>query len=169
MDICVKLFNKRILFLITFILAIFLNATPVYANVIWPSLYIISGMMSWWIIAAGLIIEFIFIKIFTKDSYIKSVIMDITINTISSLVGIVVIPLTGILIELIYILFDIGGWNILHWILGYLFTVFCNAAIESLALTLIFKKIYKKVFWWMFCANIFSVIMCILKIEEIIK
>jgi hypothetical protein len=164
----VKFFNNKVFFFIIFILIIFLNTTPLYANVIWPSIYILEGMMTWWIIAAGIIIEFIFIKIFTKDSYKKSIIMDITINAISTLVGIIAIPLSGLLIELISIPFNTGTFDISHWIIDFLFAVLCNTAIESLALKLIFKKIYKKVFWWVFCSNIFSVIICILKVSKII-
>jgi hypothetical protein len=162
-----KLSNKKY-FLSFFILTIFINTTPVYANIIWPSLYILEGMMTWWIIAIGLIIEFIFIKIFTKDNYIKSIIMDITINAISSLIGIIAIPLTGFLIELAFIPFNNGTFHISHWILDYLLTIFCNAVIESLALKLIFSKTYKKIFWWIFCANTFSVVICVLKISKII-
>jgi hypothetical protein len=163
-----KLFKKKTFCIIILILAIFLNTTPLYANMTWPSLYILEGMMTWWIIAAGIIIEFIFIKIFTRDGFKKSIIMDISMNTISALVGIVAIPLSGILVELIFIPFDTGTFHISHWILDYLFTILCNTAIESLVLKIIFKKIYKEIFWWIFCANIFSVMICFIKISKII-
>jgi hypothetical protein len=163
-----KLFKKKAFCIIILILAILLNTTPIYANVIWPSIYIMEGMMTWWIIAAGIIIEFIFIKLFTRDGFIKSIIMAISMNAISALVGIVAVPLSGVLVELIFIPFNMGSFHISHWILDYLLTILCNASIESLVLKVMFKKIYKKIFWWIFCANIFTVAICFMKISKII-
>jgi hypothetical protein len=151
------------------ILIMFLNTTHTYANVIWPSLYISDGMRTWWIIIAGLVVEFLFLKIFTKDNYIKSVFMDIIMNTISTLVGIIVIPLIGLLGEIMFIpfdsLFNTGTFDIHHWILAFLLTILCNTVIEDFSLKLIFKKSFKKMFLWLFCANFISVLLCALKIK----
>jgi hypothetical protein len=136
--------------------------------VIWPSVYIQNGMITWWVIIVGLLFEFIVIKIFTKDKYLKSVIMVITVNAISTLVGIVAIPLSGIIGELIFMpinqIFNIGTFHISHWIFAFLLAVLCNTLIEGLALKFIFKKIFKQTFLWLFCANILSVLLCALKI-----
>jgi hypothetical protein len=90
-------------------------------------------------------------------------------NVISTLVGIIAIPLTGILGEIIFFrideIFKIGSFHISHWILDFILTVLCNTIIEGLSLKLIFKKTFKKIFLWLFCANIISVLICALKIS----
>jgi hypothetical protein len=163
-----KFFQKKVYRIIILVLLIFPMPISVYANVIWPSVYISEGMLTWWIIIAGLLIEFIFIKIFTKDTYIKCLIIDIVINTISTLIGIVLIPISGIIGEIILLPFDnvfnTGTFHISHWIFAFVLTVFCNTIIEALALKIIFKKNFRKIFWLVFCANIFSVIICVIKI-----
>jgi hypothetical protein len=154
------------------ILIMFLNTMPAYANLIWPSVYISEGMMTWWIIIAGLVGEFIVLKIFTRDNYFKSMLMVVIMNIISTLVGIVAIPLTGLLGEIVLLpidsLLNIGTFHISHWILSFLLTVLCNAVIESFSLKLIFKKVFKEIFLWIFCANIISVLLCALKISKIL-
>jgi hypothetical protein len=90
-------------------------------------------------------------------------------NIISTVVGIIAIPLTGILGEIIFIpinkIFNIGTFHISHWILAFIFAVLCNTVIEGLSLKLIFKKVFTKLFLWLFCANIISVLLCVLKIS----
>jgi hypothetical protein len=160
-------FTKRSVLRFLLIILLFSITAPVYANVIWPSLYIAEGLRIWWIILIGLLIEFIFVKIFTKDSYLKSALMTIVMNIISTLIGIIAIPLIGFVGEaILYPLDEIFGWStfdIPHWIFSFFLTVLCNTAIEALALKIIFKKIYKKIFLWLFIANSFSVIISILK------
>ena len=48
--------------------ALFLFSAPAFADVVWPSLYIVGGMMSAKVIIAGLLIEFWFVKFFTKTT-----------------------------------------------------------------------------------------------------
>jgi hypothetical protein len=160
---------KKKWFYIVLILALFLRPTPIYANMIWPSLYIAEDFRTWWIIVTGLLIEFIFVKIFTKDSYFKSALMAIIINLISTLIGIIAIPLSGIIGEFIFIpidlLFKLGSFHISHWILAFLLTVLCNTVIEALTLKIIFKKIFKNIFLWLFIANSISVIICAIKMS----
>ena len=158
---------KKLFLLLVFVFL--LGTNSIYANMIWPSLYISEGMRIWWIIAIGLVIEFIFVKLFTKDNYLKSIIMVITMNLISALVGFVAIPLVGILGEIILFpidsIFNLGTFHISHWIFAYLLTASCNASIETLVLKFIFKKIYKNIILWLFCANVFSVIICAIKLS----
>jgi hypothetical protein len=135
---------------------------------IWPSAYIQMGLLVWWIIISGLLVEFIFIKFFTKDSYLKCAIMAITINAISTLLGltIYVVSFWGFIVEIMLYpidrIFNIGTFHISHWILAILGAALCNTLIEGLALKFIFKKIFKKIFLWLFVANLISVIFVIL-------
>ena len=155
---------------IVFILLLFIKPTPVYANMIWPSVYIAEGMRTWWIILAGLLIEYIFIKIFIKENYLKSLIITIVINFISTLIGIIAIPLIGIFGELILIPFDsifnTTTFHLSHWIFAYILIILLNTSIEALSIKIIFKKIFRKVFLWLLIANIFSVILSVFVITS---
>jgi hypothetical protein len=133
----------------------------------WPGLIIIfEGMSKWWIIIIGLIIEIIFIKIFTKDKILKSIIMGITINAISAIIGLIltfhIIGLMPLFIllpfqSLLKSLFEYKYFSPVHLILFYALIIFCNTLIEGFALGKIFKKEFKKIFLWLLIANIFSV------------
>ncbi len=129
------------------------------ANVIWPSLFIVESYYTWYVIALGLIIEFFASKLFLKTSWGKSAITTLTMNTISALAGIVLIPASGILVEII--LLPWKGME-LRVILDYILAVLCNVLIEGAVLKWIFKYPFKKNFLWLLGANALSVIISIL-------
>ena len=141
-------------------------STPVFANMIWPSLYIAESMLTWWIILFGIIIEFIFVKIFIKDNYFKSAIMTVVMNTFSAIIGIVMIPISGLIGEIILIpidlIFALGTFSLPHIIFSYLMAALCNVLIEGLVLKIIFKKEFKKIFLWLYIANVISVAISII-------
>ena len=161
---------KKLFSGIIFTILFLIKPTPAHANMIWPSLYIAEGMRTWWIILVGLLIEYIFIKIFIKDNYLKSLIITIVINIISTLIGIIAIPLVGIFGELILIPFDsifnTYTFHISHWIFAYMLIILLNTSIETLFIKIIFKKVFKDVFLWLLFANIFSVILSVFVITS---
>lgn len=143
------------------ILSICLMLMPVTAsaNMVWPSLYIVKGLNSWYIILCGLITEFVFIKIFAKQTWLKAAVISFVMNVISALAGLILIPVSGIIGELILLPFGGGTFALSHWILSYILAVFSNVMLEGLSIRYIFKL--KKVFWWLLLANAISVIICI--------
>jgi len=130
------------------------------ANMIWPSVYIIDQYYSWYVILIGLIVEFFAIKQFLKVNWGKSALIAISMNLISALTGIVLIPISGIVVEFLTIPFGGGTFQLSHWILDYIAAVLCNVFIEGLVLKLIFKYPFKKIFWWLLGANAISVMVC---------
>lgn len=136
------------------------------ADMIWPSLYVAQGMRSWLVILAGLIIEFLVVKLFTKQSWPKSLLISVVINGISTIVGVALIPITGLLGELIMIpadlIFDINTFHTSHWAMAYIMVVVCNVFVEGIAIKLIFKMNFTKNYLWLYIANILSVAICIL-------
>lgn len=132
------------------------------ANMVWPSLYIAEGMRSWYVILIGIIAEIIFVKYFLKHSYLKSVSIAFVMNLISTILGVVAIPLSGFIGEILMIPFDTGTFHPTHWLMSYIFAVFSNVLIEGFTVKIIFKHSFKKMFWWLFVANAISVIVCIL-------
>lgn len=145
-----------------FLLLLLLIALPfsVKANMIWPSVYIISQYYSWYVILFGLIVEFFAIKLFLNVKWWKSALIAISMNLISALTGIVLIPISGIIVEFLTLPFGGGTFQLSHWILDYIAAVLCNVIIEGLVLKFIFKYPFKKNFWWLFVANAISVLIC---------
>lgn len=134
----------------------------VSANMVWPSLYIAEGMRSWYVILIGLLIEIIFVKFFLKETYLKSVLIAFIMNLASTVLGVFVIPLSGFIGEVLMIPFGTGTFHPTHWFMSYVFAILSNVLIEGLTIKIIFKKEFKKMFWWLCVANAISVIICIL-------
>lgn len=135
-----------------FFLLISLLLMPIYvsANMVWPSLYIAEGMRSWYVILIGLAIEVVFVKWFLKEPFYKSVLIAFIMNLVSTVLGVFVIPLSGLIGEILMIPFRTGTFDPTHWLISYVFAVISNALIEGLTVKIIFKYQFKKMFWWLF-------------------
>ncbi len=132
------------------------------ANMVWPSLYIAEGMRSWYVISVGLVFEIIFVKGFLKQTYLKSVLIAFVMNLVSTVLGVVAIPLSGFIGEILMIPFDTGTFHPSHWLMSYVFAVLSNVLIEGLTVKFIFKHKFRIMFLWLCVANAISVIICIL-------
>ena len=154
-----KITEKKKSFFVLLICFILMPITA-SANVVWPSLYIAEGLRSWYIILSGLIIEFAFIKFFAKQTWLEAALISFVMNTISTVVGIILIPASGLLGEIMLIPFGKGTFALSHWVLSYILAVLGNVLIEGLSVRYIFK--IKKAFWWLLFANAISVVICIL-------
>ncbi len=160
--------RKRVACLLALLLTVI--PTVAFANVVWPTLYIMTGIMSWYIILAGLIIEFLFIKIKLKESYIKSGVMAVLMNLASTIIGFILIPASGFIVTIAVGPFDVfldkipiqNFFGIFLWTLSYIVTILSNVLVEGLTLKLIFKKSFKINFWWLTIANALSVLLAIL-------
>ena len=154
--------KKNQIILSVLFLTLFL-ATPVYADVVWPALYLVVRMVSWWAILLGLIIEYLFVRKLTGFSIRKSVIVDLSMNTASTLLGMILIPVTGIAWEfspgmIIYRMFNIGTFDPGTWIATLFFAAFINAFIENFIVWKFFKcQLGWRGFWWLSLANGLSV------------
>lgn len=153
--------NKRIIALLILINTFFAQA--VFADVVWPAIFLENRMMSWWAILFGLLIEYLFIRFLLKTSIRQSIIITTIMNVISCLLGIIVIPLSGMAWEifpgiLIYKIFHIGTFNPGTWIATFIMSVVINGGIETCVITKVFKrKIGKKGFWLLCAVNALSI------------
>ena len=129
---------------------------------VWPSLYIAEGMRSWYVILIGLVIEAVFVKWFLKEPFHKSALISFIMNLVSTVLGVVAIPLSGFIGEFLMIPFGTGTFHLTHWLMSYVFAVISNVLIEGFTVKIIFKHKFKKMFWWLCVANAISVIICIL-------
>ncbi len=156
--------NERQRFITAMTLLFIALPTVVSANVVWPSLYIVTGIMSWYIILAGLITEVLFIRFIVKPTWVKSIIMAVGMNIASAVIGIFLIPFTGLVAALVYGLMPFAGgtFDLVLWGMSYVLAVLSNVLIEGLFLKLVFKLRFKKNFLWLLIANALSVILAIL-------
>lgn len=145
------------------LLLLFLSVPLIaFANVIWPSIYILSQVYCWYVIVAGLVVEFFAVKFFGKASWGRSAVITAVMNAVSALVGWVLIPVSGILTEFLLFPFEQATFHLSHWIVDYVFVALVNTCVEGLSIKLIFKYSFKRVFWWLFAANAVSVILSVL-------
>ncbi|MHB8137854.1 MAG: hypothetical protein ACYDGO_05635 [Smithellaceae bacterium] len=144
-------------------LLILFVASPACADVVWPALYLISRMVTWWSIAVGLVVEYLFVRQLTQFDIKKSIIVDLSMNVASCLVGIILIPLLGVGWEVfpgivLYKMFGIGTFNPGTWTATFLIAVFVNAFLENFVINKGFKKTLGwRGFWWLSIANGVSV------------
>lgn len=68
--------SKKLIFLILCLFSLFI-ASPAHADVVWPALYLISRMATWWSISLGLLVEYLFVRKLTGFDIKKSIIVDI--------------------------------------------------------------------------------------------
>ena len=126
-----------------------LIALPANADIVWPSLYITKGMLSLKIIFLGLIIELLFVKYFTKINWKKASIITLIMNLITTALGIILIPISGLGIEFVfdfvfhaYDKFGIGTFHWSHWLVSYILVIFINTLIEGLFIKLVLSELY---------------------------
>lgn len=157
---------KNFIFILSLITV---TSLPVYADLIWPSLYIAKGMLSIKVILLGLFIELFFVKYFTKADWKKASIITFLMNLITTLLGMIFIPLSGLGSEFVfdfvfhaYDKFGIGTFHWSHWLASYLLVILINTFIEGLFIKLTLKIKLLKTFWWLLTANSISVFLCFL-------
>lgn len=138
-------------------------ATPAFANMVWPALYLETRLFTWWAIGIGLLVELLAIRIIFNISWRRSAIASIAANAGSALLGLPLIPLAGIAWEFfpgsLYMgLLDWGTFNPVTWAATFVIACLLNAFIEGFILRRWFKlPVGKKQFWLLVLANAVSV------------
>ncbi|HKP82194.1 MAG TPA: hypothetical protein VJT69_09255 [Pyrinomonadaceae bacterium] len=138
-------------------------AHTIFADVIWPALFLESRLRSTWIILAGLVIEYFVVWRVTSLGAWRSILADVAINIASTVLGIVLIPLAGIAWEFfpgifLYKIFNLGTFNPATWTVTFCMAVVINAALEMTVLRIWFQQHFgKDLFGWLCLANALSV------------
>jgi hypothetical protein len=139
------------------------HMTPMLADMIWPAAFLESRLLSAWVISAGLLIEYFFVWRVTPLGGWRSLLADLAMNAASTLLGIILIPLAGIIWEVfpgivLYRLFDLGTFNPGTWAATFLMAVLINAGLEMAVLRFGFGQLRGGgLFWWLCLANALSV------------
>jgi hypothetical protein len=133
------------------------------ADVVWPALYLENRLLSVLPISVGLIAEWIFLFFGGFGlSWKKSIIVDVVMNTVSSVVGIALIPALGLLWELgpgslVNHIFNVGTFNPVSWIATFMIAVSASTAIEAAVVRWAFKIPLGWNRFWVLCgANAIS-------------
>ena len=136
---------------------------PVLANLVWAALFLEGQLLTVPVVAAGLVIEYFFVRRLTGFSLKRSALTDAVMNAASLLLGIVLIPFAGLVWEftlglLIYELFDLGSFSYVSWTATFVLAVLVNAAVENFVLRRFFKlEKTRAAFGWLCLANALSV------------
>ena len=158
--------KKRIFAIVPLFILLF--QTAAYANLVWPSIYIAEGMRSLYVILLGLFVETVFVKIFEKQTWLRAVLISVIMNLVSTLLGIILIPAIGFLGTLLLgslseVIPALGNtFDTPLWIFSYILTIFTNVLVEGYTTQFTAKIPFRKMFWWLLCANTVSVLICIL-------
>ena len=136
---------------------------PVFADFVWAALVLEGRLFAIPVILAGLVIEYFFVRKLTGFNIKRSIVADVTMNAVSLLLGIALIPLAGLAWEfsagsLLYEQFKIGSFGYVAWTATITLSVLINAVIENFVLRRIFKlEKTKAAFRWLCLANTLSV------------
>jgi len=126
----------------------------ILANIVWPALYLLGRLISFWVIASGLFIEFFFVRRLTSLGWKRAIWADVAMNLASALLGVILIPVVGLIVVLPFP----ATFGILSWVATFCVAVLINASVESFVLLKGFKQSIGKKEFWLFClANALSV------------
>jgi hypothetical protein len=138
--------------------AVLLLCVPViaHANSAWPALYLIYGIYTWWVIAAGLAIEWLAIKWLFRLSNIRTTVVDIVANATSALCGLVLVPVSGLVYGI--------GRGILP---TFLLAVLINLVVETAVMRFGFKlPVTRRATAVILAANVITVLLALIPMTQ---
>lgn len=135
------------------------------ADVVWPALYLETRLFSWWAIGLGLLVEFFFVRWLFGLSVKRALVADFSANAISSAVGLILIPVTGLAWEVfpasvINWAFGWGTFNPVTWTGTFLLACLVTTLVEGLVYRQWFARDFlfrSGQFLWLLLANALSV------------
>ena len=130
----------------------------IFADVIWPALFLEARLLSIWIILVGLVVEYFFVWRITNLGPFKSILADVVMNAASTIPGIILIPAFGLVVAIVSGELVGNAFSPIVWTATFLTCVVLNTLIEWFVLWKLFKQaLGKKQFWMLALANGLSV------------
>jgi hypothetical protein len=128
------------------------------ADMVWPALLLEQRILGVIPIIAGLLVEWLFLWLGGFGlSWKRAAIVDVVMNLASTLAGIVVIPVLGMIWEffpgmLIYRIFKLGTFNWGTWAATFLMAIFATTLIEAGVIRWGFKIVLDRRRFFILCA-----------------
>lgn len=160
-----------------FVLALFLCLTsicPAFADALWPAMIVTIRILAWVPILVGLLIEWLIVRRITGFDWWKSLKADLVMNLASSLLGLILLPLLGLVLidswfleigynssRSAYLGDQLGPpiWDIVYCFPFSVLAAFVNVGVEALVLSRVFTvPMTRKRFWMLYLANLASVL-----------
>ena len=133
-----------------------------FADVVWPALYLEGRLFTWWAVSFGIVIETIFCIRLFKVSALKAFGVTIVANVVSAIVGLLLLPVIGLLWEfhpglLLFKLKLSSTFGPPTWIATLIMAALLSTTIEYHLLVLMLKvqRQLRQFLWW-FVANIIT-------------
>lgn len=129
-----------------------------YADAVWPALVLEERLLSIIPISAGLIFEWLVLWLGGFGfSWKKAIVVDVVMNTVSTLVGIILIPVLGLLWEVfpglvLYKFAHVGTFNPGTWFATFVMAVLATSLIEAMVVRWGFKVVLGQKRFWIICA-----------------
>jgi hypothetical protein len=143
---------------------------PIFADIVWPALFLEGRIASWWGIGVGLAVEYLFVRAITGLVPSRAALADVAMNAASTLLGLILIPTAGVVWEFfpgnaLYTVFNIGTFNPGTWAATIVMAAAINTFIERFVLRTCFKQqVTKGGFWLLFAANGITVTLAFISI-----
>ena len=124
-----------------------------------PALDVMLGLVEWYVIILGLVVQYWAIFKITGFGSGKAVVADLVLNAFSVIGGIALIPVLGMVWQIAFgilleHLFGQSTFVVVTWIATFAFSVAANVALQWLALKSVYKlRIGKKEIWLLVCVH----------------
>lgn len=128
------------------------------ADMVWPAIYVASGLLKlWYCILFTIIIEWVILQLFLKAGWAKTFLMSAIGNSISGLAGIYLMPWLMIFWHFLVDRFmPHATFDIINWVCTFILMCLGSVALEVTAVALIFKYRFKKLFLPMAVGNVLT-------------
>lgn len=143
-----------------------------HANVVWPAAILTQGFYTWWVIAAGLVIEWMAIQRLFGLSVGRAAFVDLVANAASALLGVLLIPIAGFAYELfpgslINWALSWGTFNPVAWLATVLLAALVNLVVEATIMKREFKlPLTRRTKWILYATNLVTVSLAIVAMPE---
>jgi hypothetical protein len=133
------------------------------ADVVWPALFLERKLLSIPVIVSGLLVEALVLRFCFRMNWKRAFTGSIAVNAISTVVGVVLIPLAGVGWDILpglilYKRFNVGTFNPITWSATFFLALAITTTIEVACLRHLFKIPASGRTWlWWTLANVVTV------------
>lgn len=141
------------------------------ADVVWPALDLAGSLWTWWVVLAGLLVEWPLAWLATKRSLLVGLLADLAMNAASAVAGGILLAIAGLAWEvgpgqLVMGLTDWGTYNPVTWWATFALAVLINSVIEAAVLVRFRAPSARRSFLLLLPGNAISVLLAAWHIRD---